>query len=560
MRDGPEEMQYVVSSAPAEKRVINSPSEQQTGSRGAAVLPGIANAQWSTYALWAGYALLALGVALRLWPLSAAATDYDEGVYWQSLRAMTQGHPLYTSVFSSQPPVFLAGVYPFFLALGQSLAAARLGVIVYSLIGIGAVYVIGRLTAGPAAGLLAAVLLVLDPIYVQESRTLQAEVPALCWALVGIALAAAAWRTAGGRRHWFALGSGVAIALGIGAKLFDVVALVPAALYLASPIGATLIASDGRLIRRIDAQRMRAAVRAALPDLGLLLAGLVIGTALYLVPLTGAWPSLYDQVVRFHLRAGTLPATGLKANIKVLASLGGELPIELASLLAFIVAIRLRLWRTVPLIAWAAAALVLLLDQRPLFTHHVALLAPPLAILVAVVAVMAWQASWQTPWQSAPSPTAAPAVRRRPRQTPVVALALVALLALWGLGAGVIQATQAHGPTAQQIAIAGLLSATTQPGDYVLTDDQYLVGLANRDVPPQLVDTSSVRILSGYLTATQLQQAAQEANVRAVLIANGRFDQVPGFRAWVAAHFKQVADFGHGITLYVRVAQAPVAA
>jgi hypothetical protein len=373
---------------------------------------------------------------------------------------------------------------------------------------------------------------------------------------VGVALAAAAWRSAGRRRRWFAFGSGVAIALGIGAKLFDVVALVPAVLYLAAPIGAILVAADGRLVRRFDAQRMRAAVRAALPDLGLLVAGLLIGTALYLVPFLGAWPSLYDQVVRFHLRAGTLPDTGLKANIKVLASLGGELPIELAALLAFIVALRLRLWRTLPLIVWAAVSLVLLLDQRPLFTHHVALLAPPLAILVAVVAVTVWQTSWQ----SAHLPADATGARRVPRQTPALALALVALLALWGLGAGVVQAAQAHGPTAQQIAIAGLLSATTQPGDYVLSDDQYLAGLANRDVPPQLVDTSSVRILSGYLTAAQIEQAAQEANVRAVLFANGRFDQVPGLRTWVVAHFKQVADFGHGITLYVRVVQPPVAA
>ena len=73
--------------------------------------------------------LLALvATALILWPLNGLERDYDEGVYWQSLRAMASGHPLFTSVFSSQPPFFLLSVYPFYMLFGQSIAAARFGV------------------------------------------------------------------------------------------------------------------------------------------------------------------------------------------------------------------------------------------------------------------------------------------------------------------------------------------------------------------------------------------------------------------------------------------------
>ena len=39
--------------------------------------------------LLVGICLLAL--ALRFWPLGGFSTEYDEGVYWQSLRALADG-------------------------------------------------------------------------------------------------------------------------------------------------------------------------------------------------------------------------------------------------------------------------------------------------------------------------------------------------------------------------------------------------------------------------------------------------------------------------------------
>ena len=105
-------------------------------------------ASWSGALHLATLLLLALAFALRLWPLMGRSIDYDEGVYWQSLRAMSEGHPLFSSVFSSQPPFFLLALYPFYALLGQNLAAARLGVAIFSIIGILAMYALGRMLAG----------------------------------------------------------------------------------------------------------------------------------------------------------------------------------------------------------------------------------------------------------------------------------------------------------------------------------------------------------------------------------------------------------------------------
>ena len=107
-----------------------------------------------------GICLLAL--ALRFWPLGGFSTEYDEGVYWQSLRALADGHALFNSVFSSQPPFFLLSLYPLYVLFGQTLAAARLAIVIFSLAGIVAIYFAGAAIGGRWAGLAASLLLALD--------------------------------------------------------------------------------------------------------------------------------------------------------------------------------------------------------------------------------------------------------------------------------------------------------------------------------------------------------------------------------------------------------------
>src|SRR5579862_3136940 len=81
--------------------------------------------------------LFALGVALRLYHLDQAyARDGDEGVYWQTLRAMSAGGLLYRDIFCSQPPFFLLSAHFFYAPLGASLWAARFGIAMVSLVGL----------------------------------------------------------------------------------------------------------------------------------------------------------------------------------------------------------------------------------------------------------------------------------------------------------------------------------------------------------------------------------------------------------------------------------------
>jgi len=600
-------------------------------------------------------ALLIIGVvalALRLWPLRHYPFDFqDEGAYWQSLRAMAAGQPLFSVVFSSQPPFFLLGVFPFYLLFGQTLVAARLGVVLYSLLGLAASYYIGRAVAGRWAGVIACALLAVDPLYLAESHTLQAEMPSEGLALAGVALAAVTAGRTGLPRHWRAAVSGMLLGLGVLTKLFDLGALVPAALYLAAPI---VVALRDKQRRRED---MREALRLVVPDLLLLAASFVVACAAVLAPYFPVRGLVYDQVVRFHQVAeGTtaLGPGGLLYNVGVIRDnvLGYySIPYLLLVLAGLGLAVWRRAWTLAPLLVWLVISLALLVRQQPLIWHHVVLLAPLLA-LIAGAALPLWLPSPPSPWLTGPpaaagGPARLSRARERGRRDATVRLPLTRekggrgatapellavttpvsahepwLAGVWGeaspqappegaggarRGEALAGGEEARGrlpegakgrgrvgmgiptyalialvcvaaftslwqsvdqnrfrvdtnppPAALQRYMSGVLHDKTRPGALVVTDGQYIAGLADRSVPGELVDTSSVRIATGeidprYFSLRYLEDITVRDHVRTVLFATGRLDGVlHGFRRWVEQRYRLVANFGGNDALYQR--------
>jgi 4-amino-4-deoxy-L-arabinose transferase-like glycosyltransferase len=461
--------------------------------------------------------------------LTRFSTEYDEGVYWQSLRAMAHGQPLYSSVFGSQPPGFLLGVYPGYLLLGQSIVAGRIVIALYALVGILALYVIGRMLGGRWVGALAAGLLALNPRFLQEATTLHAEIPSLALSLVGIAVVAiVTHRTV--PRTWRLLlivAAGAALGVALMMKLLAVVALVPAVLFLAAPI----VVERGA--RRAGHETVIVAARAC----GILLSGLLLACVVSLAPFLPQWSALYEQVIGFHLVARGTSASGPLANLLLLPDVTW-----IVAALGLAVALWRRMWAALPLVAWLLAGVLLLVVQRPLFDPHVLILAPPLALLAALGSVAAIE-QVQSRW----------AIRSREsllETTTFIALAATIVAGLW-LDARQTRADIVYdGGTRAQMVQA--LQDHATPAGIVVTDDQYVAALAGRDPPPALVDTSLVRIATGSLTTEAVERIIQRDDVRVVLFATGRFEHLPGFHAWVEANFRPANSFGDGETLYVR--------
>jgi hypothetical protein len=478
--------------------------------------------------------------------LGGASAEYDEGVYWQSLRSMALGHSLFSAVFSSQPPLFLISLFPVYLLAGQTLAAARLAILFYAALGLVATWWIGRRLVGPLGGTLACLLLACEPLYVAESHTLQAEIPMLACALLGIALALESRHHTARRRRTLVVISGVICAIAIMIKLFAVVALVPAALYVAAPSLRTLGEQDrgqGETVRDI-------AYQAAI-DLAALGCGVVGTCLLVLLPFADRLGLVYDQVIRFHLVAGTIgpyhwqDALGRVWGVEWSSTFFRE---ALAGIiLAGVFAPRGRQLRVAPILLWLALSFAELVQQHPLLPHHYVILSPLLAITLGVATAALIEG-----------------IHRHRRRVLAVGMALntiagVVLLALALVtcarnlqrSAHDLQLASALHPNQTQQAMVRALQRAVPPGGLVISDDQYVVGLANRDVPPELVDTSLVRFQAGYLTGDQLEAIVARDGVTAILFTGGRFSEMLGFHSWVEAHYTLAVRFDGGQTLYV---------
>jgi len=491
-------------------------------------------------------AVIAMGIALRAVTLGTYQHDYDESVYWSSLRAMFHGHPLFTQVFSSQPPLFLLTMYPFFVGLGQAIWSARLGVLVFSVIAMVVLYGLGRMTGGRLCGLVSTMLFALDPLSRQQSQALQAEVPALTLALLAL-FAAYSTRRFGGKA---ALLSGIAFGLSLMIKIITPPFAVPILLVLL----AAAVERANLQVRQIwgtawPAHALSASIgdiaRLLITLLGLFIFGALLAIAAVVLPFIGDWHALYTQVISLHLQAsgGSYPN-----HLQVLSSAPSEYLLDGAAVLSAIIALIRRHWQAVPIIGWYIASVIYLFKLTPLFTHHLVILVPPATLLVGLLFAPTRRPTVTLPRivgagdQRLTSPA-----RRRSLLGGLLLLAIIGYSLTYDGNAIHAEATS---NTTLILREVHDLDHLTAPGTLVLTDDQFIAALANRDVPPMLVDTSEVRIQSGSLTKAQLITAASNPRVGAVLFSSGRFHEVPGFTQWVQHHLRLTRDYGHGAQLY----------
>jgi hypothetical protein len=510
--------------------------------------------------------VLLLALLLRLWHLSALTDNYDEGVYWASLRAMYEGHGLFTPVFSSQPPLFLLSLYPLVALFGPTMLAARWGIVCFSLIGILAMYLLARRLGGRWAGAIAALLLACDYLYLIQSQTIQAEAPSV--ALMIAAVAAAAYVN---RYPWqAALLSGAATSLAALEKLFAVAAIAPIMVLF---LGCLIAFERARRSEEQPEQRTGLFSRLRLPQrqtithaallISAYLAGMALAGLLVFLPYLNQLHAAYQQVIALHLAADQSFASTVSRNPQTLLNATTEYPLAILGLLGFLVGLIRRRWHILTAAAWILAALVILLRQTPLFTHHLALLIPGLALSAAIGLAPTTEA-----FSAEAAILHARLQRIRPawnaRVSKIVILGLLALL-LIGMLAFNLQdivrypldrpAAEMHAPlvnAAQISQVVSDLQHLTTPQQQVITDDQYMAMLANRDIPPALVDTSEVRITTGYLTTEQVIAIAEQPQVGAILFYTGRFGKLRGFRAWVEQHFHLARTYGSGRNLYVR--------
>jgi hypothetical protein len=342
----------------------------------------------------------------------------------------------------------------------------------------------------------------------------------------------------GTRGLWYAALTGITLALSILCKLLSVSIFIPIALLM--------------LARLWQIWHKQPGTR--LTGLFPIIVGMgacILTFVVLLVPFSGSYQSMIQSVITFHSDAAQVYSTitTQKANIFLIQGALTSL-MTLTALYGLAAALLRRDWRVIPLIAWLLATLYLLWHQVPLFQHHLVALTPPLMAL-AVMGI------------SDPSrqhkDTSSGVMHRMTTYLTLVAVVLILITAILEVQQDRLyyRAAQANSVSAstqlESRAAADLRNATTA-GQLVVTDAQFIAGLADRTTPPALVDTSAVRINSGYLTLSQLESTTSQPQVHAVLFFTGRFylPNVATFHNWVAQHFHLLHNYGGGRELWVR--------
>jgi hypothetical protein len=431
---------------------------------------------------------VAVALWLRVSNLDAYTGSFDEGIRTQQLLLMAAGYRPFQDIFASQGPLLLDLLYPFYLAFGQTLVAARSGVVVCSIVAVVGAWWTARLAAGPIAGLAAAAILALSPSFLEGSRLALAEVPTIAPSLLALGTLLS-YRRTGDRRL-----------LVLSAACFALAVLIkPMALHVGAPLAVLLLVPPGVALRWGS---VRWPLRQALFDT--LLYGLVVGALCAVVIALLGPAQVWDNLGAYRGGAGHALGADTVANFRLTANIMRG---ERAGLFVLgAVGLGLGLWRrpvvTLALLAWGVAVVGLFAGYGDLADKHVVYLTPPVALLAAVGAGLGVEGvvSLVTPG--------------RDRRIALVGALIggVGLIAyLWSLPA-VYAADRYLLRDAPRVAaerrgrwsdleIAEIVRSRTPSEGWVLADNPNAAFEARRKVIPYLVDTSGTRVDAGSLTS-----------------------------------------------------------
>lgn len=500
---------------------------QPAGAAGLAALAGLG--RWAD--ILAPFVIVAVALPMRLANIGSYSGKGDEGIRAEQLLLMAAGFRPVKEVFASQGPLSLDIFYPFYLALGQTLAGARLAVVVWSVVSVLAVYVTARLVGGRLGGWTAAALLIASPTYLKNSRLALVEIPSILPAIVAL-WAVLAYQQRHDRRWLMLSAAALAVALAIKPMVVAVVPAVGLALLLAH------LRRDGASSPGSGASgRVPRGVRRLLADLGIYAA--VAGLLLAAIIVWVGPVELYDQMVRYRVGSRAAEGWSLQDNWEML---WGELQWDQPAFFALaglggLVLLAARPRFGIPLVTWGVLSFGLLLVYSPLGIKHAALQIPPTALLAG--------AGLGVVWQLVAGRSAAVAGRRSwaPARWSSVGLAGLLVVAYLLALPTVFQRDQQAmtvgdlGDAPPYPQESQLIQALTGPADFVLVDDPYLAFLNGRMMPPWLVDTSYFRIRSGALSGADVVEHTERYNVRLMLLASDNLRDLKKFRDWADEQF-----------------------
>lgn len=461
-----------------------------------------------SYAPWIAAALVYFGFSLFV----LLRLDYfnwgdDEAVFVLTARAVQQGHSLYGDVWFNYPPGFIQLLRVAFSVGGYSLRSARLAVFALSSVGLVFVTALARGLGSMLAGVSAMTLLATAPHFLANSAAVMTEIPVAALATGAVFAAICYYRS--GRWTWLGV-SGIALAASLWLK--------PAGLPIAVVPLIAVYMRESTTRRRIMAG-------------GMLLVFTMLPLAIGFLSSDSA--GFFHQFALTYLRSKAAFDLDLQNNAEQMVEYFiwrdkyslTHLSLVLLGAFGWNALWSERRGEAVLLGSWPVAMGVTLLFHAPLYRHHLLLLLFPVCVLAGVgldrsVGVLRRRIRGRnTVWFGA-----------------LLAFAAIEIaLSLW-VDIVCLPGIESEGFPAKREAVESIRRATASD-DYLVTDSGIIALRAGRPVPPELTNTSRMRIQTEQLTDQQVIDITRRAQPGAIVFWENKLDSLDDFATWVACQY-----------------------
>jgi len=470
-----------------------------------------------------------------IWPathLTNYGWDNDEGLYLQRAALVNAGHPLYVETLFNKPPLLIWILQLAFRMMGTHLETARLAVLLMAVPGIASLGATARLLWGRWAGVIAALALLAVPEVSARLHVAMSDLPAMWFTLLALA---AALRFRSNRQLKWAAAAGVLMGAGL--------LVHPLLAYMGLPLGLTLLTPGSHGQDRNCSSHLKP----------LLLFGASAALVFMAVTVMFGKP-LMDAVFRHNLTTSSLdmpvPLTQPQ-GAQLTAYIGNHHAFVLLAVASGLIILlnwpaRRKGMSGAIVLIWLGATVTTLLKWWPVWSHYCLFLMFPLATIIG--------AGLRAALEPRPTQAMPPKWLRYSR-------GFVTLLALICVAYVFQQRAKTGVPlrfqwTPERLAARRFIEATTAPGDYVASDDAFLVFAAGRLVPPPFTEVSFKSIESGFLTTGDAIRSMLQQGSELVLFATGRLKRLPNFQQWIRMIAAEEHSFG-SIRAYRLFTRAP---
>jgi hypothetical protein len=476
--------------------------------------------------------------------LNHPATEFDEGVYVTTFQLANAGHPLYKETFFSQFPGFFLVVNPIFSLFDQTLQAGRIGILFWSFIGIFAIIWIGYELSVPLFAFIAIASLYMLPLYVTEISTFHTDSLPSVFSL--IALAAMLRFTKVRQTPWLLL-SAVAFSMAVLVKLD--ITILPSLIFLLIiynfcpqklPYNSHVKSChprEGGDPEENTKNFMNHKTVILIKHLGIFLVAFLISILIFTLPF--GLVTIGTTIIPF--RSLVLTHTVFDSHIffQLLVPQQMLVLIIVAGLVLTSIAWIKKIGNPtiyIVFLLWLFATGTALFSLHPLFLHHMVLLTIPSTLLFSyAVAVLL-------------------AKLYKPQ---LLMVSICALIILFIGNMTVTELRKSHTVEINNEATAiQIVRQTTQPNDYVISDDGIINGVTHRLSPPPLSDLSFVRLQSGDITPEKFEAALQRYSPKLIVVWTHRLNTLPEFdQILVRNNYKLLYQTPQQQTIYIRSTQ-----